>query len=65
MSDETPKKRPGREPGKYLRYPAQHAVRFTERQWATIRTLAERWKVSEAEVVRRAVEDLAKKERIE
>lgn len=56
MSEEKTRKRPGREPGKYRLYPHQHAVRFSEEGWAKVRRLARLWAVSEAEVIRRAVE---------
>lgn len=54
-TSEPPKKRPGRAPGRYLKFPRQHAVRFTEAGWTALRDLAARWGVSEAEAVRRAV----------
>lgn len=56
-ADEQPKKRPGREPGRYLQYPHQHAVRFTEADWILLEGLSRRWKVSLAEAVRRAVRE--------
>lgn len=65
MSEERPRKKPGRPPGKYKQFPHQHAVRFTAEGWRKLEALAAKGECDLAEVVRRAVDRMASEEGVE
>lgn len=50
---------PGRVPGKHKEFPYSTAVRFSDEGEAQLRALAAEWGCSEAEAVRRAVDQVA------
>jgi hypothetical protein len=65
MSETPAKKRPGRRPGEHRKYPHQHGARFTPDGWLRLGRLSQRWACSEAEAIRRAIDEAARREGLE
>lgn len=65
MSETVVKKKPGRKPGEHKLYPHQHGARFTTDGWRRLQALARENNISEAQVIRDAVDEKALREGVE